>query len=139
MDLSDRTQFLTPEGARAVAWSLSRDGWTIVQVPDGIATLGDFFAFADEALPLNPPISDPRNLDAFADSLEEGIGDLGASRVAVVWPEPSAMSVAAPEDFRTVVDLLVGLTHAGHNEAEPNRIILVVGGDHYLGPTRDFT
>jgi hypothetical protein len=95
--------------------------------------------FIAAAIPLDPPIVDPSNLDAFGDSLGGGVEALGVPRLALIWPEPETMVRGSPKDFKEVVDLLVELTLHGHDPAEAHRVVLVVGGDHYLGPTRDFT
>ncbi|WP_432116277.1 barstar family protein [Streptomyces sp. S1] len=65
-----------------------------------------FFRAVRESLPLDPPLSVTRHVwDALADSLWNGLHDLDAPRVVVVWPDAGSVA-EAHGDYAIALDIL---------------------------------
>ncbi|XIE80901.1 barstar family protein [Streptomyces sp. SBR177] len=64
-----------------------------------------FFRAVREALPLDPPLGPGRVWDALADSVWNGLQELGAPLVVVVWPDAGPVA-GAEGDHGIALDIL---------------------------------
>ncbi|MFI9004153.1 barstar family protein [Streptomyces sp. NPDC053541] len=64
-----------------------------------------FFRAVREALPLDPPLGPGRVWDALADSVWNGLQELGAPLVVVVWPDAGPVA-GAVGDHGIALDIL---------------------------------
>ena len=60
-------------------------------------------------LPLHPSLESSRSWDALADSLWQGLYELGVPRVVVLWTGSEAVRVTSPQEFDTAVEVLAAL------------------------------
>ena len=84
----------------------------IYRLPEGIATKAEFFAAVIDTFPLDPPLSDERQVwDALSDSLFQGLMESPDAHIAIIWPDPA---MADARDFETAANLLRGLVGQLH-------------------------
>ncbi|MFI0242936.1 barstar family protein [Streptomyces sp. NPDC016845] len=62
-----------------------------------------FFRAVKEVVPLDPPLRSTRSWDALADSMWEGLHELKAPRVLIVWPDAYPAEEDEDGDFRTAL------------------------------------
>lgn len=82
---------------------------TFVLPANGIVDRASFFSAVRATFPLDPPLVGSSSWDALADSLFEGLQTLPSPGVAVLWPNPRALEIAAPLEFRTALNVLADL------------------------------
>lgn len=91
------------ESIRAV---LASSGFTVFELTDGnIANIETFFRAVVRVVPNDPPLSGQPNADAFVDSVWEGLRQLGAARIAVLWKSADAMLNGGLQDLFVICDL----------------------------------
>lgn len=117
---------------RAVTRALERSGCRVLELPaHGIVDRASLFDAVRSSLPLDPPVVGSRSWDALSDSLWEGLRQLDASRIAIVWPNAGALQARASPDFDAAVsvlsDVAATLEDARATLGHPKRLSIVVG------------
>lgn len=139
MDPSRLLQRMSSEDAHSAANQLAANGWVVFKLPDDLRDRQAFLqALVGMKFPLDPPMTVVRSWDALLDSVRGGLQDLDAERVAIVWPDPSAMKLRAPDDLGGIMLILGDV--AAHAPAwakagAPADLRVVVGGDGLAEPS----
>ncbi len=112
---------------------LEADGVVVYVIPSaGITDQASFFKAAEAALPLDPPEIGAGGWDAFSDSLWNGIDELEAERVAILWPNGRAVAQAvAPEldlVFAVFDDVATALVENEGSSGGSKELSVLVGG-----------
>jgi hypothetical protein len=98
---------LSLASARSTMSELRSAGWRVIELPPHIRDAQAFLrALLANDLPLDPPIETLDNWDAFTDSFTAGLQDFNEERVAILWPNPAVMAIAAPRDHAELLGLL---------------------------------
>jgi hypothetical protein len=123
-----RTKKLDVESTRRQA---ERAGYTTFVLPaKGITDRVSFFDAVRATLPLDPPVVGSHSWDALSDSLWEGLYALSNQRVAVLWPNASAMAQGDRSAFETALsvfsDVITSLTDPRATRGKPKEVALVV-------------
>jgi hypothetical protein len=92
---------------------LVASGFTLLDLPDdNIADIEAFFRAVIRVVPNDPPLSGRLNLDAFLDSVWEGLSRLGASRVAILWKNSDKMLNGGLQDLVIISGLFQEIAHS---------------------------
>jgi barstar (barnase inhibitor) len=87
--------------------ALSAMGFRVFELDGGkISDLSSFFQEIIHVLPNNPPLSGRPNLDAFLDSVWEGMDELGEDNVALLWTNADNMLGGSLQGLFVVSDCL---------------------------------
>jgi hypothetical protein len=116
--------YLSADEAEAVAEEAERHGAAVLRLDtSGSGSLSEFFAGVRAHLPLDPPVTPPPQdhdvWDALAESLRQGIFQLGVRNVFLVWAGSSLLREQAPGDAdidaarRNSPGLLTEIPHLG--------------------------
>ena len=95
--------------AKKTASEYERDGWRVFRLPRFMSSALEFFEGVRLVLPLNPPLQSNGNWNALADSLWEGIDNLGSGKVLIVWPDAGLIEDAFPDDNRAIMQIFTDL------------------------------
>jgi len=87
--------------------AVSNKGFRVFEL-DGVnvSDLSSFFREIIHVLPNNPPLSGGPNLDAFLDSVWEGLHELGEDNVALLWTHADNMLGGSLQELFVVSDCL---------------------------------
>jgi hypothetical protein len=95
---------------------LIKSGFTIFELPgERVVTLEAFFSVAACVLPADPPLSGRPNIDAFLDSIWEGISCLHAETIALLWSNADVLMERSFQDVLIVVDLFHDIARSLRN------------------------
>jgi Barstar (barnase inhibitor) len=102
---------IDPVGLDAVAREARAGGVpTFTLSVGGRAGRDGFFDAVRRILPLNPPVETSRSWDALADSMWQGIYELGAARVVIVWPDAAEYGAVSPAERGEALSVLESMT-----------------------------
>lgn len=88
--------------------ALAREGWPTYAIDGGPDNIDAFFTAIRNALPLNPPV-DALVWDALSDSLWEGLYQLKAEKVAIVWRDAVRLRQGDPDAYKIALEILSDL------------------------------
>ncbi len=133
-----RTSCLASEQLDDTRVRLIKSGFTFFELPgERIGTLEAFFRVAAEALPADPPLSGKPNLEAFLDSVWEGISCLQAERIALLWSNADVLMERSFQEVLIIVDSLHDIARSLRNNKAggiPNLqfyVLLFGKGSHF--------
>ena len=85
---------------------LADDGATVVRFHgDGVTDKASFLTQADGDFP-RPPDLHPHNWDAFADTLWNGLADMGDGDIAIIWTDAHELARGDLQDFLMAVEII---------------------------------
>lgn len=87
-------------------------GYKVYTLASTIRDGHDFFDAVRAVLPLDPPVKQDIYWDALFDSLWEGLYQLSATKLAIIWPESGKMNVGEPEEFHVAKGYLSALVRS---------------------------
>lgn len=114
-----------PEEYQELSLSLKEAGYEILEINgQAIDSAATFLAQAKENLPLDPPlISKEMHWDAFSDSLFEGITNLPAKNIALIWHKTSNFAKHNQIDYeKTIAELAFVAETAANQEYADNQV-----------------
>jgi hypothetical protein len=95
--------------AKRIAEECGRDDWLVIFLPEGVASMDQFFDAIRSTCPLDPPLCSNRRWDALADSMWSGLNELEQEKIAIFWPNSDCLKAAEPEAFAIATDILTDL------------------------------
>jgi barstar (barnase inhibitor) len=91
-----------------------------------------FFDAVRAAVQLDPPVQSERSWDALADSTWEGIFNLPARRILILWRDAAMFRAQAPEEFdlaaAVLADTATGLADPATTRGEPKDVRVLISG-----------
>jgi hypothetical protein len=117
--------------ADALVDILRGDGWPTYVLPGEPTTEAAFFAAVRDSLPLDPPLGNGLVWDALSDSLWQGLNNLRAQKVAIVWPGSNRLRDNDPTAYTTardvLADLVFSLADRKYTVDHETRILVLLG------------
>jgi hypothetical protein len=86
--------------------NLRSAGWPTYVISGGPGSKAEFFEAVRASLPTDPPMGPRPNWDGLLDSVSNGLLDLNAERVAIVWPDSLMLARSDPAEYKTARDML---------------------------------
>jgi hypothetical protein len=113
MELNSNLTIIDPERADDIKQDAVRSNIPVYVISTGKRIGREaFFDAVRTALPMDPPLVSSRSWDALSDSLWEGIRSLGATHVAVLWPDAGFFSEEAPREFEIATSVLADVARS---------------------------
>ena len=90
-----------------------------------------FFDAVKAVLPHDPPLTSSRSWDALSDSVWEGVRNLEARRIVIIWPDATRFRDDASADYLVSMEVLADLVDSlGDSVATtgmPKEVCIIVG------------
>jgi hypothetical protein len=122
---------LNTDNARAEARSR---GYTVFSFPADITSKSAFFDAVRHTLPTSPPLLSTRSWDALSDSLWQGLLDIEAPRIMILWPRADLFASICPADFtlalRVLQDISNTLTDPAATRGKAKAIEILIEHPH---------
>lgn len=71
-----------------------------------------FFDAVTSRVPMNPPLLGKTNLDAFSDSLWNGLHSLESEKLIIIWSNGTKFRGISPEEFDIAFDTLLDVSNS---------------------------
>ncbi|MGN6608630.1 MAG: barstar family protein [Jatrophihabitans sp.] len=128
---SDRLERVPSADFSARELRLRRDGVDVVELFTGDgSTRKAFFDAVRAAVLLDPPVQSERSWDALADSLWEGLYNLSATKLLIVWRDAATFYHLAPDEYEVAVEVLAwaaaSLADPAHTAGEPKDVRVLI-------------
>lgn len=89
--------------------------WYVYPIPEGIVDRATFMRIVSDVLPLCPTLIGGLNWDAWSDSIWGGLDQLGAPKVAVVFPDLRKFRRQQPDNYEIAMGVLQDLVSGLEN------------------------
>lgn len=104
-------RFATSTATDVLESRICDDGWKVFVLKGAVMRdAAGLFDAIRAALPLDPPIERLVSWDALEDSIWEGLMEIPAKRIAVLWLDFNVFHRAAPTEAKLFSELLEGIS-----------------------------
>ena len=86
--------------------NLESAGWRTYVIAREPMSKAEFFEAVKASIPTDPPLGPHPNWDGLLDSVRNGLTELNAERVAIVWPKSSMFAAADPAAYKVAREVL---------------------------------
>ena len=83
---------------------------------------------------MNPPLQSTQSWDALSDSVWQGLLDLEAQRIMILWPSAHILAEHSPQDFRLALQIFEDIAETLSDDAatltKKKELVLLIEAPH---------